>query len=207
MASDGVRLVERLRLGERPLDPDWQLASAILSLRDAASGFLVSAGDLLEDRDKASKRLRFLVRIQLLALAADRLDTVIGALGRDLEAYFDLRAEDEDDDSDHDERDAASTRAPVESIRNEVTVVLEAGGIAPEDAQAIGDTIESIRLDCAWLDESLATFVDSDPDVDRSLDYCGDLEARFTPEILEVANLGRLAAALLSALDRVDQTS
>lgn len=208
MASDGVRLVERLRLGERPLEADWRLASSILQLRDAASGLLDAANDLVDDKDKAKKRLRFQVRVELLVLAAERLEVVVGGLSEDLDSYFDLRAEDEDDDGDDGESDdeggvASTAEAPVETIRNEITVVLEAGGIDESDAKALGDTCETLRLDCAWLIESLTSFVESDADVDRSLDFCGDIEARFSSAMFEVAGRGRLAPALRSALDRV----
>lgn len=213
MASDGVRLVERLRLGERPLEADWALASTIIQLRDAASGFLDAANDVIEDRDKAGKRLRFLVRIELLSAAATRLEVVVDGLTESLNSYFELRAEDaaEDavddasDDGKSDQKGSAvpSTAAPVETIRNEITVVLEAGGIEESDAKAIGDTSETLRLDCAWLIESLAGFVASDADVDVSLDFCGDIEARFSPAMFDVGGRGRLAQALQSAMDRV----
>lgn len=209
MASDGVRLVERLRLGERPLEADWRLASSILQLRDAASGLLEAASDVVGDRDKAAKRLRFQIRIELLSLAVERLEVAVGGLSEDLDSYFDLRAEDEDDgeddggDSEGEGGAASNTEAPVETIRNEITVVLEAGGIEESDAKALGDTSETLRLDCAWLIESLTSFVASDADVDRSLDFCGDIEARFSAAMFEVAGRGRLAPALRSAMDRV----
>ncbi|RIK08999.1 MAG: hypothetical protein DCC49_07675 [Acidobacteria bacterium] len=206
MASDGVRLVERLRLGERPTEADWRLASSILQLRDAATGSLDAANDLVGDKDKAGKRLRFQVRVELLILAIERLELVVGGLKSDLDSYFEARAEDEDDsDDDSDDRggEVASAEAPVETIRNEMTVVLEAGGIEESDAKALGDTLENLRLDCAWLIESLAGFVDSDADIDASLDFCGDIEARFSPAMLDVAGQAKLVPALRSAMDRV----
>lgn len=206
MASDGVRLVERLRLGERPLEADWRLASSILQLRDAASGLLDAATDLIDDKEKARKRLRFQVRVELLALAVERLEAVVAALSEDLNSYFDLRAEEDEGDHGelHEEGDRASNpEAPVEAIRNEITVVLEAGGIYESDAKALGDTLETMRLDCAWLMEGLTRFVESDADIDRTLDFCGDIEARFSPGMFEVVDQGILAPALRNAMDRV----
>lgn len=195
-----------MRLGERPTEADWRLASSILQLRDAATGSLDAANDLVGDKDKAGKRLRFQVRVELLILAIERLELVVGGLKSDLDSYFEARAEDEDDsDDDSDDRggEVASAEAPVETIRNEMTVVLEAGGIEESDAKALGDTLENLRLDCAWLIESLAGFVDSDADIDASLDFCGDIEARFSPAMLDVAGQAKLVPALRSAMDRV----
>lgn len=202
MPSDGVRLIERLRLGERPLESDWRLAAAIVALKDASANFLVACNDLIDDRDNAHKHLRFLIRIQLLALASERLAEEIDATNKALTEYFDVRAEDEaDEDGGVEGKTEVLPEAPIDDIRNEISAVLGAGGFEERDAKVLGDLIETVRFDCSWFRDSLTEFVNAIPDVDKTLDFCSDIEARFVPDSLKAADGRELGDLLRTALN------
>lgn len=200
MAGEGVKLVERLRLGERPGQADWALASALLELRDAGAAYVAAAADLIEDRDKATKWLRFEVRVRLLALAAGRLEDAALIVTDRLSSYFEARAEDEGDEDVAAESPESSSDSADVAEETEMGVALEVGGIDAELAKDVGAVAERSRADSAWLVTSLADLVMSDPEEDAALDFCGEVEARFGSDNFAVSDDAALSGALDAAI-------
>ncbi len=188
-ASEGVKLVERLRLGEAPEAVDWSLAAAILALKDAAARFSEAARDLVEDRDKYSKSARFVVRAHLVAQLLRQLADAAASMQQRLRAYFEYRTTEED--SEEESRSADQEAKPTEDAaaddefrpQTEVGAALEAGGIPERIAGPLGNAIEVIRSDCGWLRSALETLLSTRPDEDEVLDFLSELEARFSEEL------------------------
>ncbi len=190
MASEGVKLVERLRLGDPPAPVDWALAAAIWATRDAARRFGAAGQDLVEDRDRYSNKARFVVRASLVAQSLRDLADCAAVLQRRLEAYFAYRTAEEESDPPSQEAQAGSSGSG-EGPESEVGKALEAGGVAAEVAGVLGDALEQVRLECAWLEGALEHILDSRPDEDEVLDFLSELEARFEEDLFSVESRGR----------------
>lgn len=203
MAGEGVKLVERLRLGEPPESPDWELASAILGLRDACTAYVAAAADLVDDRAKAASRQRFEVRARLLSRAAARIRLGAADVRSGLGSYFAVRAEEEapdfgsmSEDSDGGEgdgdagdggvHDGGADGAPGSDVETELGAVFAAGGLAEPDAEVLGRAGEQIRSDAAWLATAVTGLIMEAPDHDSALDFCSEVESRFVDETFEV---------------------
>jgi hypothetical protein len=206
-ASEGVKLVERVRLGERPDPVDWALAAAILALADAAERFEDAVRDLIEDREKSSNKARFIVRAHLVAEFSRILADAAAVARKRLSAYFAHRTTEDDseptegEESGPEDHDTTAAYRPV----TEAGSVLEAGGVSQDKAGAIGNAIEEVRAECGWLSRALDALVSSKPSDDEVLDFLSELEARFAEDLFSLQIKGRqqfLAAALDEAVAR-----
>ncbi|MER3395792.1 MAG: hypothetical protein C4319_03260 [Acidimicrobiia bacterium] len=208
--SRGVKLVERLRLGERPAPVDWALAAAVMELEDTAVRFTDSVEDLVEDRQKASNKARFIVRTHLVAQVLRQLADATAALQQRLQRYFAFRTAEEDEKTDNEEaptvEGAESEVATGESLPcSETGAALKAGGVIPEVAEAIGNAVEEVRLECAWLFGSVQTLLSGKPSDEEVLDFLSELEARFHEELFKVEIAGKkkyISSALEDAVGR-----
>lgn len=204
-ASEGVKLVERLRLGEAPEPVDWTLAAAILSLRDSATRFSDAARDLVEDREKSSSRARFVVRANLVAQLSRDLADSTAALQRRLKAYFSRRTTEEDPEPAGTGEGSVGASSEAHQPTTETGAALESGGVASETAGALGNAIEEARIECGWLGGALEALLSSKPDEDETLDFLSELEARFREELFSVELRGKkqyVAGALEEAVGR-----
>lgn len=203
-ASEGVKLVERLRLGEKPEPVDWALAAAILALHDAAGRFSEAVKDLVDDREKASMRARFVVRANLVAQLSRNLADATTVLQQRLGAYFARRTTEEESesvgpaDSPHGGASLGESRHETES-----GAALEAGGVDPAIAAQLGNAIEDIRMECGWLAGAVDALLESKPGEDEVLDFLSEAEARFQDELFSIEVRGKkqfLAGALEDAV-------
>lgn len=264
MASEAVKLVERLRLGD-PVQPvDWLLASELVSLCDRAQRFIDVVNDLRADAPNYTRRNRFKVRLGILADCTRKLEESAAQTFERLQRYFEYRTElDEDEEgsgasenaatglglsgqSDREEAESggrdldgrsdggsgrrvrqrgshgdAAELEPVrenesgrgqrseesEEIESGCGAALRSGGLGSRRAAELGDSLEQLASDCAWLLADARALISARPSVEGALEFLSELEARFSPEALEENRAGsrrRLSDALVDAVGEVD---
>lgn len=261
MASEAVKLVERLRLGD-PAEPvDWLLASELASLCDRAQRFLDAVEDLRADAANYTRRNRFKVRLGILADCTRKLEESAARTFERLQRYFEYRTElDEDEEESDDSKHAAvglarsdgeetgfgghdlddsgesgsgrrvgqrvrhADRAELDSTREYESgrgqdsgepgdiesgcgAALRSGGLVPSRARELGDSLEQLASDCAWLLADARALISAPPSIEVTLEFLAELEARFSPEALEKNRAGsrrRLSDALGEAVGEAD---
>jgi hypothetical protein len=207
VASLGTKLVERLRLGEHPEGFDWTLASALISLLDAARRFRESVEELIADSGNYSRRARFQTRLGLLAADAGTLLYACRRLQDRLSAYFSARTETVDDrpvGDDAVDPGSQSGGAPGAEVKSRCGEALVEGGVERSKASLVGNAVEQVLAECGWLESALSELVATKPSVEATLDFLAELEARFGEETFLLPGVSRkqtLEEALLGLLE------
>ena len=211
MASRGVALLNRLRLGEAPNAADAALAARLVHVEAILADVLDVAEDLQQTAlgDAGSRRLR--ARLALLVEMASALEAAtVGAVAA-LARWFSLRAEVEGDaDGDGPEADAEASTATSAGSSSGIRGALADLAVPARVGEAIDVGVAGLLGAGRPFQSGLATLLDTDPDTEATLDFLSTAEvllghllhAVLRPEFVEGetpyrSGLAHLAAASL----------